>query len=124
MGRRFARLASSLQPGPALSALAALEELHYPVAFGYTFGVLAIGGDEAVSALLHQCVLSAVSAAQRLLPLGQLEAGRIAWELKRPIMDTVARAGSVSFSEVCCFAHLSEVASMRHPCLPTRLFIS
>jgi urease accessory protein len=124
MGRRFAALAATLHPGPALSGLASLEELHHSVAFGYTLGILAIDSDLTVSAFIHQCVVNSISAAQRLLPLGQIQANRIAWDLKPAILEAVKQTRNVSFSTVCSFAHLPEMASMRHSCLPTRLFIS
>lgn len=124
LGSRFASLAASLHPGPALAALASMEELHHSVAFGYTLGILAIDPDLTVGALLHQAVLNIISAAQRLLPLGQLQASRIAWELKRVILDAAERTRHIPFSTVGSFAHLPEMASMRHACLPTRLFVS
>jgi urease accessory protein len=124
MGRRFAALAAALHPNASLSRLASLEELHHSVAFGYTLGVLAIGADLTVSAFLHQCVINTISAAQRLLPLGQIQASRIAWDLKPAILEAVEESRNIAFSAVCSFAHLPEMASMRHACLPTRLFIS
>lgn len=124
MGRRFASLAAALHPGPALSGLAVLEELHHAIAFGYVFGVLGIDADLTVSAFFHQTVLNIISAAQRLVPLGQVQASRIAWNLKTAILNAAAHTGSTPFSAVCAFAHMPEMASMRHPSLPTRLFIS
>jgi urease accessory protein len=124
MGRRFAALAASLHPIPTLSHLATLDELHHSVAFGYTLGILGIDPELTVSAFLHQWVLNTISAAQRLLPLGQVQANRIAWDLKAAILTAVARTRTISISDLSAFAHLPELASMRHPCLPTRLFIS
>jgi urease accessory protein len=124
MGHRFAALAAALHPSPALRRLASLEELHHSVAFGYTLGILAIDPDLTVSAFLHQCVLNTISAAQRLLPLGQIQATRIAWDLNPAILEAVKRTTTMSPSTVGSFAHLPEMASMRHACLPTRLFIS
>lgn len=124
MGRRFAALAAALHRSPALAGLADLEELHHSVAFGYTFGILAADPDRTVSAFIHQCVLNTISAAQRLLPLGQIQANRIAWDLKPAILGTLEQTQYTSPAQVCSFAHLPEIASMRHPCLPTRLFIS
>jgi urease accessory protein len=124
MGRRFAALAAAIHPDAALSRLASLKELHHSVAFGYALGILAIDPDLTVSAFVHQCVLNTISAAQRLLPLGQIEANRIAWDLKPAVLEAVKQTRNISFSTVCSFAHLPEMASMRHPCLPTRLFIS
>jgi urease accessory protein UreF len=68
--------------------------------------------------------MNIISAAQRLLPLGQIEANRLAWDLKPAILATVKQTRIGSTSTVCSFAHLPEMASMRHCCLPTRLFIS
>jgi urease accessory protein len=124
MGRRFAALAATLQPGPALSCLASMEELHHSVGFGYILGTLAVDSDLTVSAFIHQSVLNIISAAQRLLPLGQIQANRIAWELKPAMIEAMEQTRSISFSSVRSFAHLPETASMRHSCLPTRLFIS
>ncbi|HEX4276849.1 MAG TPA: urease accessory UreF family protein [Bryobacteraceae bacterium] len=124
MGRRFAALAAALHPCAELNGLAGEQELHHSVAFGYALGVLAIEAEVAVGAFLHQCVVNTISAGQRLLPLGQIQANRIAWDLKPAILEAVRHSRSISFSAVSSFAHLPELASMRHPCLPTRLFVS
>lgn len=124
MGRRFAALVAAMHPNRAISRIASLGELHHCVAFGYTLGVLAVDADLTVSAFLHQCVVNTISAAQRLLPLGQMQASRIAWDLKPSILQAVEQSRSISVSTACAFAHLPEMASMRHACLPTRLFIS
>jgi urease accessory protein len=124
MGRRFAALAAALHPGPALNRLAKLEELHHSVAFGFTLSILAIDADLAVGAFLHQCVLNTISAAQRLLPLGQIKANLIAWDLNPAIGEAVKRTRNLPLSTVRSFAHLPEMAAMRHSHLPTRLFIS
>jgi urease accessory protein len=124
MGRRFAALAAALHPGSALSNLAKMDELHHSVAFGYTLGILAIDSDLTVSAFIHQNVLNVISAAQRLLPLGQLVANQIAWNLKPVMLYAMEQTRTLSYSTVCSLAHLPELASMRHSCLPTRLFVS
>ena len=125
LGRRFAMLAATMHPIPALSRLASTQdELHYAVAFGYTLGILGVDSDLTVSAFVHQSVLNVISAAQRLLPLGQSHAARIAWDLKPGMLEAVKQSREESFSTVCSFGHLPELASMRHSFLPTRLFIS
>jgi urease accessory protein len=124
LGHRFAALAAAVQPDPVLIALAELQELHHSIAFGYTLGRLGLASDFTVSAFLHQSIMNTVSAAQRLLPLGQAEANRIAWHLKPAILKTVENSRAFPFSAVRSFAHLPETASMRHSYLPTRLFVS
>ena len=124
LGRRFAALAATIHPIQALCSLSTLDELHHAVAFGYTMGVLRIPEEFAMPAFLQQSILNLISAAQRLMALGQREANRIAWELKPAMLRCVERARGIRFTEVCSFAHLPETASMRHSSLTTRLFVS
>jgi urease accessory protein len=100
----------------------AREDVHYSTAFGLVGGILGIGEEAAVLAHLQQTLLGLVSACQRLLPLGQSQASRIVWQLK-PVL-IVCTEQSVAVDEVALFTPLLDVASMRHPVLTTRLFIS
>jgi urease accessory protein len=118
LGRRFIKLVA------ALEASLGIEETHFVVAFGYAGGILSFDVDHTVMTFLHQSVLNAISAAQRLMRLGQMEANRIAWALKPVILDTVSKSRSLGVEDVYCFAHLPELAAMRHPTLGTRLFMS
>jgi urease accessory protein len=112
LGRRFAQLVNSI-------ANTQIEtELHYSIAFGCASAALGIDVDAAVLAYLQQSVAGLVSACQRLMPLGQVAAARVVWNLKPAIIQAAAA------KEVSCFMPLPELASMRHPWLETRLFIS
>jgi urease accessory protein len=124
LGRRFIRLVASLDPATQLQQGAALGELHFSIAFGYACGVLGFEADTATAAFLHQNITASLSAAQRLLALGQMQSSRIAWDLKPDIAEAVSRSAALDFDTVSAFSHLPELASMRHPILPTRLFIS
>lgn len=124
LGRRFLTLTAELQNSEMLDAALKLEEMHWPVAFGVVGGALHFGVENTVAALLHQGVLNTISTAQRLIALGQREASHIAWQLKLPILAAVKKSDKLKPEEVFCFSHLPELASMRHPNLPTRLFIS
>jgi urease accessory protein len=112
MGRRFARLVNSI------ADLEIESDLHYSVAFGSACSALGIDEDAAVLAYLQQSVAGLVSACQRLMPLGQVAAARVVWNLK-PVIEQAAAS-----KELSCFTPLPEIASMRHPLLETRLFIS
>jgi len=121
LGRRFLRLARSLMrdaplamPGPA----------HFSAAFGLVCGVLGIPATESAAAFLHQSLYGAVSACQRLLPLGQSRAAGLLWELKPRILLVAADAADRVPAEVWNPQPLFELASMRHPRLAMRLFIS
>jgi urease accessory protein len=67
---------------------------------------------------LQQSVAGLVFACQRLMPLGQVAAARVVWNLKPAIERAAAQ------EEISCFTPLLEIASMRHRSLETRLFIS
>ncbi len=120
LGRRFSALVAALEPGLAICP----EPTHFVVSFGHAAGALGFGAEATVSAYLQQSVTSIVSVCQRLLRLGQLEAAQINWDLKPYIAETTAKSARLAVEEVCSFAHLPELGSMRHPLLPTRLFVS
>jgi urease accessory protein len=120
LGTRFSALAASLEPGMPMH----LENTHFVIAFGYVCGLLEFDVDESVAAFLHQSVAACISVCQRLLRLGQREAAQISWDLKPPILETTAKSATLTMEELTSFAHLPELSSMRHPMLPTRLFVS
>ena len=107
LGRRFVRLVSSLEPSEPLKDAAASGELHFCVAFGFSCAVLGFPLVDSVAAFLHQNIASAVSAAQRLLPLGQLQASRITWNLKEHIERTARRALALDIRSVGAFSTLT-----------------
>src|ERR1044071_5811731 len=78
LGRRFAELVNAI-----LEDLLFETDLHYCVAFGGAGSVLGIPLDAVVLAYLNQSVAGMVSACQRLMPLGQIAANRILWNLRR-----------------------------------------
>jgi urease accessory protein len=112
LGRRFAQLVNSI------AGVQIATSLHHSIAFGAACSALAIDEDAAVLAYLQQSVAGLVSACQRLMPLGQVAAALVVWNLK-PAIERAAAA-----KEISCFTPLLEIASMRHPLLETRLFIS
>jgi urease accessory protein len=126
LGRRLLALSAELSGhGVLRQALNDVKEaevdIHYVTAFGLAGSVIGISEQDTVLALLWQCVFILVSAAQRLLPLGQAAASRLLWDLQ-PAMAVAAQ--SSRDLEVFCFTPLIEIESMRHPNLPIRLFIS
>ncbi len=113
LGRRFTALVNQLVQAPLLQT-----DLHYCIAFGAAGAFLGIPEDAVVLAYLNQSIAGLVSACQRLMPLGQVAASRILWNLKPAIVQA-----SLS-EEALCFSPYLELASMRHGSLGTRLFIS
>jgi urease accessory protein len=115
MGRRFAELFE------ALSGRRLPERIHYPIAFGAAGALLDIAEEFVVQAYLQQSITGLVSACQRLLPLGQVAASRLIWNLRPAILDAVSNSERL---ECPCYSPLPELGSMRHAIIETRLFIS
>ncbi len=131
LGRRFLLLVLSLQEHLAIrcaleTARRAGVETHFSASFGLAGGALGLDEDAVVLAYLQQALTGLVSACQRLLPLGQSRASQILWRLKAPLIAAAEQSRATSLADDGCsfFAPLVEIASMRHPTLPTRLFIS
>lgn len=140
LGRRFLQMVAQLEAAPALQAhyqqsIQTHIEIHYCAAFGLVGGHLGLDEEETVLAYLQQMIMGMVSACQRLLPVGQGRAGEILWRLK-PVLAAVAQSSQVlstpdqsppeklPFPQFSTFTPLVDLGSMRHPTLPTRLFIS
>jgi urease accessory protein len=105
----------------ALTNASLPRSLHYCIAFGAAGATLQIPEATLAAAYLQQSMTGLISACQRLMPLGQVAASRMLWDLR----PAITRA--VDFSEqldISCFNPLPELGSMRHPMLETRLFIS
>jgi urease accessory protein len=104
------------------SALAA------PVAFPVAFGVAAAGHRlellSALEAYLLGVLSNLVSAAVRLVPLGQTDGVRVVARCAAPIRTAAARAATTSLDDLGTCALRSDVASMRHETQHTRLFRS
>ena len=131
LGRRFLRLVNGLVEAPILAAAIAVAQqtetdIHHCTAFGLAGAALGIEEESTLLAYSHQSLANLISSCQRLLPVGQTQATRMLWELKPLLAELVRRAQENDFdvNQAACFAPLVEVGSMRHPTLPTRLFIS
>ncbi len=131
LGRRLVALALQLEELPQLrysspGSSQRSAETHYCAVFGLLGCLLEVDEEAMVLAYLQQTTGSLISACQRLMALGQGQAARINWRLK-PAMLQTALDSRISWQEnemLQCFAPLTELASMRHPALRTRLFIS
>jgi urease accessory protein len=101
-------------------------EIHHSAAFGLVGGILGIDEKITVRAFLHQSLTAMISSCQRLLPLGQVLASRILWNLKPEICRvSILCASEVSLpNRPVSFTPSIEMGAMRHPTLRTRLFIS
>jgi urease accessory protein len=131
LGRRFLQLVAGLEQQPRLQQALHLSkeargDIHYSTAFGMVGSILEVAEAATTLAHLQQVLVGLVSACQRLLPLGQSQASGIVWRLKSTILATIDRSAAVPLNadDIPVFTPLLDLASMRHPMLTTRLFIS
>ena len=127
LGRRLIGLCSSIMPIEKAERLAVAfrnADTHHAIAFGYLSALLELDQEQAVAAFLHQSLSALVSAAQRLMPVGQNQAVAALWLMKNELVNIVNESRSRDYRTVGNFMPLMEVASMRHPRLETRLFLS
>ena len=122
LGRRFLQLASAIKPFPFDPPLDG--DTHFCAAFGLAAGALPIPAKSAALGYLHQALSGLLAASQRLMPLGQTSAARMLWDLKPLIASIVDGSALLTMDDVTCFQPRLDLASMRHPQLHTRLFVS
>ena len=118
-GAAFA-LASAAWPGVAWDD----APLPYAVAVGKLCTAHGVAEDDTALAFLHAASANLVSAAVRLIPLGQAAGLRVQAALEPTILDVArasASAGAENLGGACWGA---DIASMRHETQYTRLFRS
>ena len=123
------RQAETLQQGAAFALAAAVwsglaEPAPYPVAFGHLARDQAVSEGDAVRAMLHALASSLVSAAVRLVPLGQTAGLRILHALEPKIEAVAADTQDADLNDIGSACFRSDIASMRHETQHTRLFRS
>lgn len=97
---------------------------HYATVFGFAASLMAVPPVSALIGLANQSLTGLVSAAQRLLPIGQLAAARLVWDLKPRLVSLAVEAGAGEIDLIQSFAPHLDIAAMKHPYTPVRLFLS
>jgi urease accessory protein len=130
VGNRLLHLSKAFLPAEQWRGLAdAIDakdarHTHHVLVFALICDMLGLEEEAIVCAYLQQGVAAMVSVAQRLMPLGQLQAAAIQWALKPAILEAAEKSRTLDFRTTGAFVPLLEIASMRHPRLETRLFVS
>ena len=131
LGRRFLSLVAEMTGSTEFRDVVTRAgtigmDIHHSAAFGLVGGILGIDEKITVRAFLHQSLTSMISSCQRLLPLGQVLASRILWNLKPEICRvSISCVSEASLpDDPVSFTPSIEMGAMRHPALRTRLFIS
>lgn len=96
----------------------------YPVAVGTAASGHGIPLAAAATGYLHAYAANLVSAAVRLVPLGQTDGQKITAALEPLVAETVERALDEEVEQVCTSTLMTEICSMKHETQHTRLFRS
>lgn len=125
-GQAFLTAVRKAWPCSALDRLALLSDpdCAYPVAVGVAAAGHGIGAAPATAAYLHAFASNLVSAAVRLVPLGQSEGQRIIAALEPLVTSTAHRAHSTPLDGLGTATLIGDICSMRHETQYTRLFRS
>lgn len=117
LGEAFTRSASPWLDEP-------LAPTVYPVAVGIVAARNRIPLADTTAAFLHALTSNLVSAAIRLVPLGQSDGLSAIARVEPIVLDTAKRAANASLDDLgsACFA--ADMASLRHQTLEPRLFRS
>lgn len=125
-GRAFVETTRAAWPCPALDRLAAAW--HGPVAYPVAVGVTAAGHGIPLGltlpAYLQAVAANLISAAVRLVPLGQTEGQRLLAALEPAIVAAADRALATALDDIGGMAFRADLASMHHETQHTRLFRS
>jgi urease accessory protein len=123
-GRAFVDVTLAAWPCPALECLGKLQAIAYPVAVGVAAAGHAIPLEPAISAYLQSLTANWISAAVRLVPLGQTDGQRATAALEPVIASTIVRALAGTLDEIGGAVFRADIATMRHEAQYTRLFRS
>jgi urease accessory protein len=124
------RLSETLGQGNAFLLAAApwgalsLRDLPYPVAVGALAGAHAIDADAACAGFLQAVTANMISAAVRLVPLGQSAGLRVLAALEPAFVAVATQTESAQLEDIGGACWRADLAAMRHETQYTRLFRS
>ena len=128
MGRQLIRIAAEWNEGKKLlhdyrtSVETNLAPGHFAVALGLTLGTVGWNCEEAVAAFLYHTIVGFVSAAMKLLPIGQREGQHLitGW---LPLIDSISHHADAR-ARLSGWSPIQDIYEMRHGRLEQRLFRS
>jgi urease accessory protein len=125
-GRAFLETVRAAWPWDGLEeAIAACAgPIVYPVAVGMVSAGHMIPLTPTLHAFLHALVSNWISAASRLIPLGQTDSQRVLAALEPAVMATTDRASAATLDDLGSATFRADLASLRHETQYTRLFRS
>lgn len=95
---------------------------HLPVCVGLTLATCGWTREETIAAYLYHTAVGLVSAAMKLLPIGQRESQRLLAQWS-PLLTELSR-NAASMSAMVSWSPVQDIYAMRHSTLESRLFRS
>jgi urease accessory protein len=125
-GRAFFEATRATWPCPAFDRFTEIWSgpIAYPVAVGIAAAGHEVPLDQSLAAYLQALAANWVSAAVRLIPLGQTDGQRVIAKLEPAVAATAARALTAALDDVGGAVFRADIATMRHETQYTRLFRS
>lgn len=125
-GRAFIDIARAAWNADGLDAVIAAcgTPPVYPVAVGIVAAQHAVPLAPTLHAFLHALVSNWISAASRLIPLGQTDSQRVLARLEAAVAATANRALNAALDDLGSATFRADLASLRHETQYTRLFRS
>lgn len=125
-GRAFIDIARAAWDAEKLDAMvvACSKPPVYPVAVGVVAALHAVPLAPTLHAFLHALVSNWISAASRLIPLGQTDSQRVLVRLEDAVAGTARRALRATLDDLGGATFRADLASLRHETQYTRLFRS
>lgn len=125
-GRAFIDITRAAWDADGLDAMVAAcsTPLVYPVAVGVVAAMHGVPLVPTLHAFLHALVSNWISAASRLVPLGQTDSQRVLVRLEAAVATTAHRALVATLDDLGSATFRADLASLRHETQYTRLFRS
>jgi urease accessory protein len=125
-GRAFIDISRAAWDADGLDGMVAAcnTPLVYPVAVGVVAAMHGVPLVPTLHAFLHALVSNWISAASRLIPLGQTDSQRVLVRLEAAVAATANRALSATLDDLGSATFRADLASLRHETQYTRLFRS
>ncbi|MGR3500870.1 urease accessory protein UreF [Pseudaestuariivita sp.] len=114
-GAAFTRTTAAISQAPQ-------DPTTFPVAFGRAVAHANLPVTEAIAAYLHAFTSNLVSAAVRLVPLGQTEGQAALTSLSATCLDIAETTQGTILDDIGSATFLADIASMRHETLSPRVF--
>jgi len=123
-GRAFASAARAWEQSVLRDLTARVSDLPYAVAVGALAGVSGIDEDLTAAGVLQAFAANLISAAVRLVPLGQNAGLAVLARLEPSILAVTSETRCATLDDLGGFCFRSDIAAMRHETQYTRLFRS